>query len=35
MKRTCKKLDTQADDYSTGLNSAVGAVFNCEFHTTY
>jgi hypothetical protein len=27
MKRICKKFDTQANDYSTGLNSAVGKGF--------
>jgi hypothetical protein len=35
MKRTGKKLDTQANDYSTGLNSAVSETFNCEFHMSY
>jgi hypothetical protein len=35
MKRTCKKFDTQANDYSTGLNSAVSATFSCEFHMSY
>jgi hypothetical protein len=35
MKRTYKKPDTQTNDYSTGLNLAMCAVFNCEFHVSY
>jgi hypothetical protein len=34
MKRTYKKPYTQAADYSTGLNLAMGAAFNCEFRMT-